>query len=125
MSKYVKSDPEIPIDRNGYPALAKWVATNPDYETFIFRRFDTLSARNILHLESQVAVLECQLLRLDEEACQSHDPETGRSIRNWENFEERAKDKTRLEYKRMKLVNKISHKLRQYRGLPLKRNSTL
>ena len=46
--------------RDGYPALAKWIARDPDNETLIFRRFDRLAARNILHLQAQLIALEKQ-----------------------------------------------------------------
>jgi len=45
----------------GFPALARRLAMNPDYEGFIFRTFDRLSARNLLHLESKLAYLEWKL----------------------------------------------------------------
>ena len=111
---------EEPAGRNGYPGMAAWTARNPDYETFIFRRFDRLSARNLLHLESQVAGLEAQLDRPDEHALQHvrlnpDDLEASRSIRNWELLSVRAKDTSLLDHKRMILVEQISAKLKEYR----------
>ncbi|KAK4073087.1 hypothetical protein Purlil1_13136 [Purpureocillium lilacinum] len=44
-------------DGTGFPLLAGRMALGPDYETFIFRRYDRLSARNLLHLESRLAYL--------------------------------------------------------------------
>lgn len=37
-------------NRNGFPAVAAWIARDLDNETFIFRKFDELTARNLLHL---------------------------------------------------------------------------
>ncbi len=118
-------DPDVehaPYRQLGYPALAEWIAGNPDYETFIFRRFDQLSARNLLHLESQVAELERQLEVLDEQARQERiqnpeDLEMSRSNRSWHVFSDRAKDTSLLESKRMALATEISEKLKQYRML--------
>ncbi len=50
-------DENVP-ERRGFPALAHKIAVNPDYEAFIFRKFDFLSARNLLHLESRLGYLE-------------------------------------------------------------------
>lgn len=111
---------ESRLDRNGYPALAAWTARNPDYDTFIFRRFDRLSAYNLLVLESQVTALEAGLDQLDEQALRTsvlnpEDLELSRSVRNWEVFAERAKDQSLPEYKRMVILNEISAKLKEYR----------
>lgn len=120
MSIVANSDVENPADRNGYPALAEWMARNPEYETFIFRRFDRLSARNLLHLESQVSQLEWRLELVDGRALQQtiqnpQNLEMSRSIRSWEVFSERAQDHSLLEHRRMALVNEIGEKLKQYR----------
>lgn len=40
-------DVENVRDSTGFPALAKKIAINPDYEAFIFRKFDRLNARNL------------------------------------------------------------------------------
>ena len=53
--------------RDGFPAVADWIARDPDNETFIFRRFDELSVRNLLNLQSELIELETRLRALDEE----------------------------------------------------------
>ncbi|KAI2776587.1 hypothetical protein F4815DRAFT_449142 [Daldinia loculata] len=80
-------------DRIGIPLLAQRIALGPDYEAFIFRKFDQLSARNLLHLESRLGYLEYKLDQADRQAEHGLDNETRRSIRAWEAFEENAKDK--------------------------------
>ncbi|OJJ46802.1 hypothetical protein ASPZODRAFT_2031448 [Penicilliopsis zonata CBS 506.65] len=72
--------------RDGYPALSAWMSTDPDDEGFIFRRFSRLSARNLLHLQSQVLSLEHQLDELDQESRQSQDV----GLRRWETFADEA-----------------------------------
>ena len=54
--------------RDGYPALAKWIAYDPDSESLIFLKFDRLAVRNILHLQSQCLDLEAELEEFDGEA---------------------------------------------------------
>jgi hypothetical protein len=101
----------------GFPLLAERIALNPDCETFIFRRFDRLSARNLLHLESKLAYLEYKLDKADEQAFGSPDNETCRSIRAWEAFEELAQDPARPEHRRMQLAEQIRETLKEYRKL--------
>jgi len=54
--------------RDGYPALSEWIARDPDHETFIFRRFDRLTARNLLNLQSQLLEIEQKLDDLDQKS---------------------------------------------------------
>lgn len=103
------------MSESGYPELAHRLAINPDYEAFIFRKFDRLSARNLLHLESKLAFLEYKLDKTDERALQSQDSETFRSIRTWEAFEENAKDINRPEHAHMRIAEEIRETLKEYR----------
>lgn len=109
-------DVENMPERKGFPALAHRIANNPDYETFIFRKFDRLSARNLLHLESRLAYLEQKLDQADEQAIRG-DNEALRSIRSWEAFEENAKERTRPEHARMKIEREIGEVLKEYREI--------
>ena len=102
--------------QRGFSVLAKWTAEIPDYEAYIFRRFGRLSARNLQHLESELALLQAQLDAADEEA---HDSRTHiltrRACENWAVFEERAKNRNfKVDHKKMKLCRKINWKLKQY-----------
>jgi hypothetical protein len=54
--------------RDGYPALSEWIARDPDHEGFMFRRFDKLTARNLLVLQSKLFEIEEKLEELDEES---------------------------------------------------------
>ena len=49
----------------GYAAVAAWIALDPDSETFVFRKFDRLAARNLLYLQSELLAVEKDLDRLD------------------------------------------------------------
>jgi hypothetical protein len=103
--------------RTGFSCLADRIAMNPEYEAFIFRKFDRLSARNLLQLESRLVYLEWKLDEADDQAARSRDNETLRSIRVWEAFEENAKDSTRLEHSRMRICNEIIEALKEYRKI--------
>ncbi|KAH6848244.1 hypothetical protein B0I37DRAFT_159582 [Chaetomium sp. MPI-CAGE-AT-0009] len=104
--------------KTGFPLLAQRIALNPDYESFIFRKFDRLSARNLLHLEGKLAYLEHKLDQADERAAlPSADNESRRSIRAWEAFEENAADPARPEHMHMKLTEQIQETLKEYQAL--------
>ncbi|KAK4188183.1 hypothetical protein QBC35DRAFT_550175 [Podospora australis] len=100
--------------RTGLLALAHTLAVLPDHEGFIFRRFDRLSARNLLHLEGKLAYLEWKLEQADQQALESHDNEALRSLRAWEAFEENARDTSRPEHLSMKIANEIQQTLKEY-----------
>jgi len=102
--------------QRGFSALAKWTAEIPDYEAYMFRRFSRLSARNLQHLESELALLQAQLDAADEEAHDSRaDILTRRACENWAVFEERAGNRNfEVDHRKMKLCRKINRKLKQY-----------
>jgi len=101
-------------DRDGYRAVAAWIARDPDNETFIYRRFDQLSARNLLYLQSELLALEKRLEKLDDETARSADMELKDSARRWEvfarNAETRAEERTRMD-----IVVEIRAKIKEYR----------
>jgi hypothetical protein len=103
-----------PPSRDGYSSLATWIAHDPDSESYLFRKFDRLSARNLLNLQTQLIDLERRIDLWDEEARRSHDFDLRQSMRRWETFEELAKDPQRPEYERTKLDLALEKKIREY-----------
>jgi hypothetical protein len=102
---------ELSIRRDGYPALARWISRDPDRETFIFRRFDRLSARNLLNLQSQLIRIEAEIDALDEESWQKQ----GVGLRRWETYEQNLKDLTNsLDQKRKILFDELQIKIKEY-----------
>lgn len=108
------SDSELGHVRDGYPALATWVAGDPDGETLVFRRFRRLSARNLLHLQSQLVQLEQEIDELDMQARTSADLDARQASRRWETFTQLAADPDRPERVRMEKVNELSVKMKEY-----------
>jgi hypothetical protein len=102
--------------RDGYPSLAGWIAHDPDSESYVFRKFDRLSARNLLNLQSHLIDLERRIDLWDEEARSSQDFDLRLSMRRWETFSERAQDPQRPEYRRAELDNELKVKIREYRS---------
>jgi hypothetical protein len=100
----------------GFASVADLVASDPDKSGTIYRRFDRLSARSLLHLESKLAVLESAQERFDEEDGTDNSFVLKSAATSWEEFEEHAKDSDRPEIqKRMDLAIEIAATLKTYR----------
>jgi hypothetical protein len=69
----------------GYPSLANFVSSDRDQTSAIFKRFGRLAARNLLHLQSELAELQAKQDDLDElERC--GDMPSKQYSRNWPEF---------------------------------------
>lgn len=114
----MRSDPEKDAVEvkyvHGYPTLAAFIASDPGHSAAIYRRFDFLSARNLLLLQSELVELEAQLRVLDQEDLHNDDGEVNDCARDWAVFEEKAKDTNSGAEKRMKLSLLIRAKLKEY-----------
>ena len=108
-------DIEIGRSRDGYPALAAWIGRDPDQESFVFRKFGRLSARNLLHLQSQLIQLEREMDELDDEARRSADYEARQASRRWETLANLALDPARPEKKRLDKAKELQSKMKEYR----------
>lgn len=98
----------------GFAFVADLIARDEDKSAAIYRRFDKLSARNLLYLESKLGILESEQKRFDEEDGTTFDLKS--AAISWEEFEELAKQPDKPEVqKRMKLVTEIAETLRTYR----------
>lgn len=103
------------IPRDGFSAHANWIAQDPDSETLIYRKFDRLSARNLLFLQSRLASLETKLDKYDEKIRQFGDMDSKLSQIRWETFENNATIPGRPEKKLLELHLEIQKMLREYR----------
>jgi hypothetical protein len=108
-------DPEKGAQRDGYPSLAAWIAHDHDNESFVFRKFDKLSARNLLNLQSQLISIESQIDRLDDTMRRTNDPEVLVSLVRWETYEERARDKKNIEHEKWQLEIELKNIIKEYR----------
>jgi hypothetical protein len=66
----------------GYPRYAAFIANDEDRSTTIYRRFERLSARNLLYLETELSELEAAQDRLD--ASSRVDPHLASSMQSLE-----------------------------------------
>jgi hypothetical protein len=99
----------------GFPSLAAFMSSNSNSETFIFKRFDKLAARNLLYLQSELAYLQDKLDDFDRRDAQPPcDLEVRKCARSWEDFEE-MKDTSSKQRARWDLIHRIRETLREYR----------
>ena len=106
-------DKEYP---NGFASVAASIAKDPDSTSTIYRRFDRLTARNLLYLQSRLQNLEATLDQLDDEDLRTGDVESKKAATSWEDFERLAKDESRgKEKKRMEVAEQIEIAIKKYR----------
>lgn len=103
--------------RDGYPALAAWMARDPDAEGYIFRKFKRLSARNLLHLQSQLTELKHEIDSLDAAARTGVDGEARQSSRRWEMLLQQALQDSRPERQRLEKAKELSKMIKEYRKI--------
>jgi hypothetical protein len=114
-------DPEKGVQRDGYPSLAACIAHDPDNKSYVFRKFDRLSVRNPLNLQSQLISLKSKINRLDNIIRNSGHPDILVLLAGWETYEERTKDLSNLEYKKLKLEIYLKEKIKEYRKCDIPR----
>ena len=114
-------EPHSDTTRGGYPDFAHWMAQPSGHKTtFVFRRFDKLAARNLLHLQAQLTALEEDIDDLDGEAAISPDSDTIESLRRYETLLQRSRDASPSENVENELLDKFAYLeslLARYRAL--------
>lgn len=99
----------------GYPSLAAFIAKDPDHSTAIYRRFDRLSARNLLYLQAELCTLEKKQDEFDRQDLISDDLDAKDKARNWDTLVARAESGRDDEAKeRVKVARDIREKIREY-----------
>lgn len=93
------------------------MACNKKCESFIFKRFDSLAARNLLYLQSELARLEAQLSEYDEADYKARGDlgwDARQCARSWNTFK-RTHENSIEQRKRWELHEDIRITLREYR----------
>ena len=96
----------------GYPSFADFVVS--DLELSVYKRFDRLSARNLLYLQTELLELERQLREYDDDDFDEKDTEAQYVAKCWETFAARAEDHAR-EHAKMELIIRIRCLIKEYR----------
>ena len=96
---------------DGYPTFARFIAR--DRDAAIYRRFENLSARNLLYLQSELHDLEQQLQDLDRDDAKDIDnSDAQRAARCWKAFSEGEEGTIK---RQRRLQEAIRSKLKEYR----------
>lgn len=101
---------------DGFPALAAFIASDPDRSTFIYKRFDRIASRNLLILQSELAEMQSRLDVYDKEdwaKYQGRGPgyqDALHDLQSWEAY----KATHGPESDRLKLVAEIRRTLKEY-----------
>lgn len=99
----------------GFSSLAAFMSQNSNSESFVFKRFDRLAARNLLYLQAELASLQDKLDNLDRaDAKPPYDLEVRKCARSWEDFEA-SKDSSSKQHERWILMHRTRATLREYR----------
>src|SRR5687768_16260513 len=94
-------------NREGYPALARWIARDPDGETFVFRKFNRSASRYILHLQACIISLESEIDEQDRIARTHADYEVRQGSKCWEMLSERAESAGSFEKRRIENIETL------------------
>ncbi|OJJ61040.1 hypothetical protein ASPSYDRAFT_29548 [Aspergillus sydowii CBS 593.65] len=100
--------------KEGFANVARWLSLDRDNEAFIYRRFNELSARNILYLQCELLDLEKKLNELDKKDVTSDDMDLKDVARTWETFIQRFEEGNSEAVVRMELITKLRAKIKEY-----------
>ena len=119
-----ESESEYP---NGFASLAAFIASDPDSTSAIFRRFQRLATRNLLHLQSRLQKLEADMDELDGQVLHTGDKDSRKAATSWEDLELLAQSRE-SEQTRMRMAQDIQKALQTYceqnHGLTISRLSS-
>lgn len=105
-----------------YPSFADFIASDP--ELSVYRRFDGLSSRNLLYLQSELLDLQTQLADFDEEDLNEKNGDVILSAKCWETFATRAEEHPR-ENERMETIRRIRVVMKEYQEALILRSQVL
>jgi hypothetical protein len=109
----------------GFALVASKINSDPDKSTTIYRRFDELSARNLLFYQAELAELEEQQKRYDEEDSAAKDKASIECQSDWNSFAKAASGTdvaNGREAEKMRLAMKVRELLEKYRSSPKSNN---
>ncbi|KIX97888.1 uncharacterized protein Z520_06666 [Fonsecaea multimorphosa CBS 102226] len=103
----------------GFASFAAAMTSCQDHSMILCNRFDRMSTRNLLYLQSELAALQRQLDDFDREDFFDAGTDTRNIARNWEAFERAASVQESKAAERMVLVLKIRSKIKEYKEAAL------
>jgi len=121
---HIQPDVEAARDENeylrGYVDFSQFIAS--DYSLSIYRKFATLGAHNLLYLQAELQLMECELEKLDEAdkrtigwSADAEAFETEKAARSWEELKRQAYDQgNEKQAGRLRMVYKLRKLMREY-----------
>jgi hypothetical protein len=109
----ITKEPTTILHATGFAAAAEFLASDADRESFIFRKFSRLAARNLLDMQNELKYLEREQEKLDREVTLSKDDVLCSAARNYDDFMENLASHQGLQ-KRKDLQNEIDCRLEKY-----------
>ena len=100
---------------DGFSSIAHSFASDPDNETFVFKKFDELGALNLLYLQCEMMDIQAQLSVLDDRA---QDTSLRGVMRWWEAMRREADnpESCRREVKqKLELIHGLRRATQEYR----------
>ncbi|KAF5673451.1 hypothetical protein FHETE_3365 [Fusarium heterosporum] len=98
----------------GFAALSSLMASDGDQELLIFRKFDEISARNLLYLQCELLSIEERLEKLDKKLSSSGDMDLEEAAETWEVMIEQAQDGKTEAKEMMALIDQLRAKMKEY-----------
>jgi hypothetical protein len=103
---------------DGYPPLTKFIASDHDRTTLVFKRFDSLVVRNLLYLQSELAELQARQGAFDlEDYSVTADIDAKVCAMSWENSKKLAALGNPGQLERVKFAREIRDAIKEYRQL--------
>lgn len=99
----------------GFAALSSLMASDGDQELLIFRRFDDISARNLLYLQCELLSIEDRLKKWDRNVLRSRNTKLEEVAYRWEEMVKQAKEGKDEAKEMMELVYQLRSKIKEYR----------
>lgn len=99
----------------GFAAVSSLMASDGDQELLIFRKFDQLSARNLLYLQCELLLIEERLKKWDKKVSMSGDMDLEEAAETWEVLVEQAEHGNAEAKEMIDLVGQLRAKMKEYR----------
>jgi hypothetical protein len=106
-------------DKIGFAQVASWIASDLDNETFIYRKFDEISARNLLYMQCEILLLEKELESFDRRVARRDTTmELRDAARTLEELIEQSKAENQDAKNHLELIMSLRSKIKEYRKCP-------
>ncbi|KAJ4026453.1 hypothetical protein NW752_001398 [Fusarium irregulare] len=98
----------------GFAALSSLMASDGDQELLIFRKFDEISARNLLYMQCEILSIEERLKKCDRKLASSGEMDLEEAAETWEVMVEQAKDGRKEAKEMIDLIKELRVNMKEY-----------